>query len=110
VPNWSAASARALEGPKCINLRYVARQPISDRDENFFYELLFRDDMDNIFDGGDSDAAGPRCSMRRPPRFLNCTRETLIGGLVTLLPSHSTVIEILETVPCAAEVTSLPAP
>jgi c-di-GMP-related signal transduction protein len=88
----------------------VARQPISDRDENFFYELLFRDDMDNIFDGGDSDAAGPRCSMRRPPRFLNCTRETLIGGLVTLLPSHSTVIEILETVPCAAEVTSLPAP
>jgi len=28
----------------------------------------------------------------------------LIGGLVTLLPSHSTVVEIVETVPVDAEV------
>jgi EAL and modified HD-GYP domain-containing signal transduction protein len=42
------------------------------------------------------------CDGRRA--FLNCTRETLIGGLVTLLPSHSTVVEILETVPVDAEV------
>jgi c-di-GMP-related signal transduction protein len=42
------------------------------------------------------------CDGRRA--FLNCTRDTLIGGLVTLLPSHSTVVEILETVPPDAEV------
>ena len=62
VPNSSAASARALEGPKCINLRYVAGQPTFDRDEKVFgYELLFRDDLGNTFHGGDPDAAGPRC-------------------------------------------------
>ena len=43
------------------------------------------------------------CDGRRA--FLNCTRDTLIGGRVTLLPSHSTVVEILETVPVDAEVT-----
>ena len=40
------------------------------------------------------------CDGRRA--FLNCTRNTLISGLVTLLPSHSTVVEILETVPVDA--------
>jgi c-di-GMP-related signal transduction protein len=40
-----------------MNLCYVARQPIFDRDERVFgYELLFRDDMDNTFHGGDPDA------------------------------------------------------
>ena len=58
MPNSFAASARALEGLKRINLRYVARQPIFDRDEKVFgCELLFRDDMDNTFHGGDPDAA-----------------------------------------------------
>jgi hypothetical protein len=50
VPNSFAASARALEGPKSINLRY--------RDEKVFgCELLVQDDMDNTFHGGDPDAA-----------------------------------------------------
>jgi EAL and modified HD-GYP domain-containing signal transduction protein len=106
----------AHEDPKGIKLRYVARQPIFDRDKKVFgYELLFRDDMDNAFHNVDPDAASRStldssllvgldvlCDGRRA--FLNCTRETLISGLVTLLPSHSTVVEILETVPVDAEV------
>jgi c-di-GMP-related signal transduction protein len=37
------------------------------------------------------------CDGRRA--FVNCTRDTLLKGLVTLLPSASTVVEILEDVP-----------
>jgi len=116
VSNSSAASAPARDDPRGIKLRYVARQPIFDRDEKVFgYELLFRDDMENMFHGGDADVASRStldssllvgldvlCDGRRA--FLNCTHNTLIGGLVTLLLSHSTVVEILETVPVDAEV------
>jgi c-di-GMP-related signal transduction protein len=112
----SSAPAPASEGPKGIKLRYVARQPIFDRDEKVFgYELLFRDDMENVFHEVDPDMASRStldssllvgldvlCDGRRA--FLNCTRDTLIGGLVTLLPSHSTVIEVLESVPVDAGV------
>jgi EAL and modified HD-GYP domain-containing signal transduction protein len=71
--------------------------------------------MENLFHGGDLDAASRStldssllvgldvlCDGRRA--FLNCTRDTLISGLVALLPSHSTVVEILETVPVDDEV------
>ncbi len=116
MSNSSAASASAREGPKDIRLRYVARQPIFDRDEKVFgYELLFRDNMENVFPDVNPDIASRvtldssllvgldiLCDGRRA--FVNCTRETLIGGMVTLLPSHSTVVEVLETVPVDAEV------
>ncbi|MGA8869342.1 MAG: HDOD domain-containing protein [Candidatus Sulfotelmatobacter sp.] len=103
--------------PEAIKvLRYVARQPIFDRDKKVFgYELLFRDSMENTFQGGDADAASRStldssllvgldvlCDGRRA--FVNCTRETLVRGLVTMLPSHATVAEILESVPVDAEV------
>lgn len=90
-------------------LRYVARQPIFDRDEKVFgYELLFRDGLENAFSGDTDEASRATldrtllmgldvlCDGRRA--FVNCTRDTLIKGLVTLLPSDSTVVEILETV------------
>ena len=107
IVSKSSAPAPAIEGPKGIKLRYVARQPIFDRDEKVFgYELLFRDDVENVFHDVDSNMASRStvdssilvgldvlCDGRRA--FLNCTRDTLIGGLVTLLPSHSTVVEIL---------------
>ena len=48
------------------------------------------------------------CDGRRA--FVNCTRDTLIKGLVTLLPSTSTVVEILETVPADPDVVRLPEP
>ena len=91
-------------------LRYVARQPIFDREENVFgYELLFRNGLEDCF-RGDSDEASRAtldstllmgldvlCDGRRA--FVNCTRDALIKGLVGLLPSTSTLVEILETVP-----------
>lgn len=91
-------------------MRYVARQPIFDRNEKVFgYELLFRDGLENCFHG-DSDEASRAtldnsllmgldvlCDGRHA--FVNCTRDTLVKGLVTLLPPTSTVVEILETVP-----------
>lgn len=92
-------------------LRYVARRPILDREENVFgYELLFRDGVENAFTGDCDEASRATldrslvtgldvlCDGRRA--FINCTRDTLIKGLVTLLPSASTVVEVLETVPC----------
>lgn len=96
-------------------LRYVARQPILDRDEHVFgYELLFRNGLENTF-AGDCDEASRAtldrslvmgvdvlCDGRRA--FINCTRDTLIKGLVTLLPSTSTVVEVLETVPADPDV------
>ena len=96
--------------PAIKPLRYVARQPIFDRDEKVFgYELLFRDGVENAFSGDTDEASRATldssllmgldvlCDGRRA--FVNCTRDTLIKGLVTLLPSTSTVVEILETVP-----------
>jgi c-di-GMP-related signal transduction protein len=44
------------------------------------------------------------CDGRRA--FVNCTRDTLLKGLVTLLPATSTVVEVLETVPADPEVVS----
>lgn len=107
VSNPSAGQAPARE---LRQLRYVARQPILDREERVFgYELLFRDGMENAL-GSDCDEASRAtldrslimgldvlCDGRRA--FINCTRDTLIKGLVTLLPSASTVVEVLETVP-----------
>src|SRR5579859_1887629 len=95
--------------------RYVARQPIFDREERVFgYELLFRDGLENAFTGNRDEASRATldrsllvgldvlCDGRRA--FVNCTRDTLIKGLVTLLPSTSTVVEVLESVPADAEV------
>ena len=44
------------------------------------------------------------CDGRRA--FVNCTRDTLIKGLVTLLPSTTTVVEVLESVPADPDVVS----
>jgi c-di-GMP-related signal transduction protein len=96
-------------------MRYVARQPIIDREEKVFgYELLFRDGLENAFSGDTDEASRATldrsllmgldvlCDGRRA--FVNCTRDTLIKGLVMLLPSATTIVEILEDVPPDAEV------
>jgi EAL domain len=88
---------------------FLARQGIFDKmGEIHGYELLFRLGCDNHFTG-DSDAAtrtmvsnwllhGFEELTGGSPSFLNCTREALVEGLVTLLPSSWTVLEVLETV------------
>jgi c-di-GMP-related signal transduction protein len=104
------APAKAKQPKDARPLRYVARQPIFDREEKVFgYELLFRDGLENTFSGDTDEASRATldrsllmgldvlCDGRRA--FVNCTRDTLIKGLVTLLPSASTVVEILENVP-----------
>jgi c-di-GMP-related signal transduction protein len=105
-----AAAAGQAPGKEGKALHYVARQPILDREENVFgYELLFRDGVQNTFTGNCDEASRATldrslvmgldvlCDGRRA--FINCTRDTLIKGLVTLLPSASTVVEVLENVP-----------
>jgi len=113
ISSGQAAAQAPLRNAKPI--RYVARQPIFDREEKVFgYELLFRDSLENCF-VGDADEASRAtldrslvmgldvlCDGRRA--FVNCTRDTLIKGLVGLLPSTSTVVEILETVPSDPDV------
>ncbi|MGP0017864.1 MAG: EAL and HDOD domain-containing protein [Candidatus Sulfotelmatobacter sp.] len=107
-----AATARARD---VKTLRYVARQPIVDREEKVFgYELLFRDGLENAFSGDMDEASRATldrsllmgldvlCDGRRA--FVNCTRDTLVNGLVTLLPATITVVEVLETVPADREV------
>jgi c-di-GMP-related signal transduction protein len=116
VSNSSAAPGLTPDGRIAPKLRYVARQPIFDRNKKVFgYELLFRDGMENAFHGGDADVASHStldssllmgldvlCDGRRA--FINCTRSTLTGGLITLLPSQSIVVEVLESVAADPEV------
>jgi len=114
VGNISVQPAPA-PAPAIKPFRYVARQPIIDRDEKVFgYELLFRNGFENAFSGDPDEASRATldrsllmgldvlCDGRRA--FVNCTRDTLIKGLVTLLPSTCTVVEILESVPADANV------
>ena len=112
----SAGQAMARSSVRDVApIRYVARQPIFDRDKNVFgYELLFRGSLENSFTGNADEASRATldrtlvmgldvlCDGRRA--FVNCTRDTLIRGLVTVLPATSTIVEILETVPSEGEV------
>ncbi len=79
----------------------------------------FWDGLENAFSGDTDEASRATldrsllmgldilCDGRRA--FVNCTRDTLIKGLVTLLPSNITVVEILETVPADPDVVATPA-
>jgi len=111
----AGAAAAPARTRKIRPLRYVARQPIFDRKEEVFgYELLFREGLENAFSGNADEASRATldssllmgldvlCDGRRA--FVNCTRDVLIKGLVTLLPAHSTVVEILEDVPADPDV------
>jgi EAL and modified HD-GYP domain-containing signal transduction protein len=88
-------------------MRYVARQPILDlRGRVHGYELLFRAGPEAAF-RGDGDIAtrtmldnsvifGLEKLTGGLPAFVNCTRESLVGEMVHVLPSGMTVLEILE--------------
>ncbi|MFP5277580.1 MAG: EAL and HDOD domain-containing protein [Acidobacteriota bacterium] len=95
--------------PRPAPNRFLARQPILDRRQRILgYEILFRAGWMNSFSGDGDDAtrqildnlfvAGVDSVCGRKLAFVNCTRESLLSGLVTLLPVQSTVLEILETV------------
>jgi c-di-GMP-related signal transduction protein len=89
--------------------RFLARQPILDVKQNIVaYELLFRSGWDNVYRGEDEDSTrqmldnilvvGAQGLSSNTLAFVNCTRESLVGHLVTLLPPDHTVLEILETI------------
>lgn len=99
------------------NAEFVARQPIFNHQERVFgYELLFRSSSINACDAADGDQAschvadhlltlGQSLTQGRNA-FINCTRSFLVNDYVTLLPSSSTVVEILEDVEPDEEVLS----
>jgi c-di-GMP phosphodiesterase len=87
-------------------LRYVARQPILDRNARVHgYELLFRAGPEASFRGNGDVATrtmldnavmfGLERLTAGLPAFVNCTGESLTDSLVDVLPSSLTVIEIL---------------
>ena len=102
------AAAAPTQEPQGV--RFVARQPIFDRQRRLFgYELLFRDSWENSFCGKDADIAcrstldssllmGLDLLCEHAIGFFNCTRETLMNDYMTLLPKERVVLEILETV------------
>ncbi len=97
--------------------RFLARQPILDARQNVIaYELLFRSGLENVFRGDHDDSTrqildnilvvGAEGLSSNTLAFVNCTRESLVERLVTLLPPRHAVLEILETVEPDEEVVS----
>ncbi|MDE3180918.1 MAG: EAL domain-containing protein, partial [Acidobacteriota bacterium] len=94
---------------------FIARQPIFNRHEQVYgYELLFRSDMNNDFDGSDGEAASRNVADHLMTvgkaltagklAFINCPAGFLINDYVMLLPKKDTVVEVLETVTPAPEI------
>jgi c-di-GMP-related signal transduction protein len=94
--------------------RFIARQTIFDCNKKVYgYELLFRSGWENCFRGDTDEATrmmiadgalyGFHELTHGAPTFVNCTHESLVNGLVTLLP-NSTVLEIVETIVADEEV------
>jgi EAL and modified HD-GYP domain-containing signal transduction protein len=108
--NPSAHAQPAPADQQGQEFRFVARQPIFNREQQIFgYELLFRDGVDNFFKAEDPEAAARStldssllvgldvlCDGQRA--FINCTRDLLLKDCMTLLPSGQAVVEVLETV------------
>ncbi len=103
IPTLSPAEVRSYT-------RYIARQPILNRDqETHGYELLFRSGPDNFFGASDGDKAtcdtidfsllfGSTALTGGLPAYINCTRNVLLQDIVTLLPRDRIVVEVLENV------------
>jgi EAL and modified HD-GYP domain-containing signal transduction protein len=111
--NWTK-SPWAPSGTNAGDYRFLALQPIFNHRRRIFgYEALSRSGWDNRF-SGESNTATKRMigdwmfhgldeltGGRRT--FLNCTREALVQGRLTVLPT-STVLELLETIEPDGEV------
>lgn len=91
--------------PSLGTLRYLARQPILDRQGNAHgYELLFRTGPDAEYHGSAESATrimidnaivyGLRKLTGGAPAFVNCTPDALIQKLVWILPPGMAVLEL----------------
>ncbi|MGH9616285.1 MAG: EAL and HDOD domain-containing protein [Acidobacteriaceae bacterium] len=109
----SHSNAGAAEQTQNELPRFFARQPILDlREQNFGYEFLFRSGTENYCPSvtvaelnvatqlmlDNSILYDFESLVGSGKIFLNCTRDALTSGLLTLLPVRSTVLEILEDV------------
>jgi c-di-GMP-related signal transduction protein len=93
--------------PTITPTRFLGRQPILDAQRHLFgYELFFRAGKTDHF-SGDPDQATREVidhwlllipDSPHTASFVNCTRNALVEGLVTLLPPESTVLEIPENI------------
>ena len=94
-----------------MEIVYVARQPIFDKNKNIYaYELLFRDGTANYVPDIDGDVAtttllantfftiGMDTLAGGRKSFINFTQNLLEKKVPLLLPKETTVIEILEDV------------
>jgi EAL and modified HD-GYP domain-containing signal transduction protein len=94
----------------------AARQPIVDLHGAVIgYELLYRPGPENICGACDRNQAtraviemtrryGVNHLCNGRPAFINCTRETLLEGRITVLPNWHVIAEILENTPVDAQV------
>ena len=114
VPMSTTVSAseghlKAGESEAGTSIRYVARQPIMDlRGKVHAYELLFRNGPSAAFFGDGERASrtmldntvlfGLAQLTSGLPAFINCTENILTSDLINILPSSTTVLEVLETV------------
>lgn len=106
----STPPPQAGSGEADPRLRYLARQPILDREQNTHgYELLFRSGPENLFRSDDPDAAtchaidfsllfGAAALTNGHIAFINCTRNILLQDIITVLPRDQVVIEVVESV------------
>ncbi|MFD1019956.1 EAL and HDOD domain-containing protein [Thalassobacillus hwangdonensis] len=96
---------------------FVARQPISNRNEGVFgYELLYRNSKVNKFTHVDADQAtkevlinsfvniGLKHLSENKPCFVNFTEQLLLDGLPLDFPPEKLIVEILEDVNPTPEV------
>ena len=109
VQNSNVARARADNAIVRIRTpnRFLGRQPILDADRKLFgYELLYREGRTDHF-SGDPELATREVidhwlmiipDSHQVAAFVNCTRNALVDGLITLLPPDAAVLEILEDI------------
>ena len=100
----------SIHGEAGTVTRYIARQPILNRDQDTYgYELLFRSGPEDFFCSNDPDAAtchtvdfsllfGNAALTSGHPAFINCTRNVLLRDVITLLPRDRVIIEVIEDV------------
>jgi EAL and modified HD-GYP domain-containing signal transduction protein len=90
---------------------FVARQPIFDRENKIIaYELLFRDGFENSCSFLDPEKATAQVITNTwgalgleeltsgKPAFINFTKDSLLNGLVELIPPENLVVEVLENI------------
>lgn len=105
----SEGHLKAEQSEVGTSIRYVARQPIMDlRGKMHAYELLWRNGPNAAFFGDGERASrtmidntllfGLARLTSGLPAFINCTENILISDLINILPSSTTVLEVLETV------------